>query len=771
MPARGWSVDPRILAGAVAVFIVVAVALSIWGAQAPPALDERAPDTEFSAARALKHIEAFATEPHRAGTDANRRVRDYLVEAIRAMGGQPEVWSGTLLKGKSNLTNPENVIVRLPGTNPTKAFMLCAHYDSTPYGPGAADDGGGVAAMLETFRALKAGEPLRNDILLVFTDGEECGLLGARAFAELDERAKDVGLMLNFEARGTEGPSFLFETSRENGWIVREMAKAARWLTSSSLMFQLYIEMPTSSDYRVLKEHIPGMNAAFVGNLPYYHTPNDNPENISLASLQQHGYYALDFCRHFGDMDLTSVPKEPDAIYFNVFGRWFVHYPGSWNSPLAVLAIVAMFAVVVWGLVRDRLSPRGLCWGILAMLGMLLFPALVAGCGVGLAWAVRGIYQLYQSPLYMTSFVLLTVAVQTACFAWVRPRVELACLFAGALFWWAVVLVAFLVRLPGGAYLFTWPLLAGSAAFGLFFVLDDNDAVTPRRALLGALFALPALLLLVPSIYAAYLTGTAIFGPVLVLLIGLLGGMLLPLVEIMMESGRRWLPTASGALGLLCFLLALALGGFSAAAPLYTNLGYGMDADMERAYWISVDPEPNEWTHQFFPTNDLAGQSISEFGYGGEYWKSPAPMIPGKVPSVEVLEDRVEATGRTLRVRFTVDPDTTCINVEGSSESSLMGLTVQGQSLDISGKVWHFEFDLLPPGGIEAVLKTTVPATPLTLRVLSKTFAIPEFPGEGYTPMPDYMILEPNTTEWWRSFRSTQTIVKKTFHLDPPPVQ
>ena len=50
-----------------------------------------------------------------------------------------------------------------------------AHYDSVPFGPGAADDGAGVVTLLETARALKAGPPLKNDVIFLFTDGEEAG--------------------------------------------------------------------------------------------------------------------------------------------------------------------------------------------------------------------------------------------------------------------------------------------------------------------------------------------------------------------------------------------------------------------------------------------------------------------------------------------------------------------------------------------------------------------------------------------------------------------
>jgi len=53
-------------------------------------------------------------------------------------------------------------------------------------GPGAADDGAAVAAVLETVRALRTQAPLRNDLVVLLIDGEENGLLGAQAVVRDD---------------------------------------------------------------------------------------------------------------------------------------------------------------------------------------------------------------------------------------------------------------------------------------------------------------------------------------------------------------------------------------------------------------------------------------------------------------------------------------------------------------------------------------------------------------------------------------------------------
>lgn len=102
-----------------------------------------------------------------------------------------------------------NVVARIRGTSSTGAIALNAHYDSGATGPAASDNGSGVVTALETVRAILAGEPLRNDVIVVFSDAEEHGDLGAAASNQQHPWASDVRLALNFEAQGSGGPVLL----------------------------------------------------------------------------------------------------------------------------------------------------------------------------------------------------------------------------------------------------------------------------------------------------------------------------------------------------------------------------------------------------------------------------------------------------------------------------------------------------------------------------------------------------------------------------------
>ncbi|NIA16039.1 MAG: M20/M25/M40 family metallo-hydrolase [Nitrospiraceae bacterium] len=765
--SRVWRpLEPLTAAIALGVFLLLTALAALYAHRPPRPRPETAPPAEFSAARAARHIAAFAQVPHRAGTEANYRVRDYLLDTLRGMGTRPRMVEPMVVHG-DGLASPQNVLVRLPGANSTKAFMLCAHYDSVPYGPGAADDGAGVATMLETCRALLAGPPLRNDVIFLFTDGEECGLRGARAFVKHNDWAKDVGLMLNFEARGTRGPSYMFETSRNNGWIIREMAKASSEIISSSLMFDVYEPMPTTSDYEVFKETIPGMNCAFVGNFPYYHTPNDKPANVNRASLQHHGAYALDFARHFGNLDLDRVREEPDAVHFNVFGRWLVRYPGLWNGPMTGLAVVALLSAVVFGLVRERLTPRGVVWGFVAFGAAAVAAMAAIGLGLFAAYEFRGLYLLYRSALYGGAFTFFVLAIFALVYQWCGERLELDDMAAGAILWWGIALIAVYVRFPGAAFLFMWPLLFASLGLAVTFRISDVHPTAPGRLIVMALYVLPGILLVIPNLYALMAALTVFLAPGLMLLFALLLGLAIQHLDILTMPDKRWLPASAGALGVLLFAAALMLGGFSEAQPKFSCLSYGFNASTGRAYWLSADAEPDEWTSQFFPPGTQR-ERAHDFGFTGAYLKAEAPVAPLAPPAVEVLSDTVTAGGRILRLRVRSPRKGARLALSCNSETAVSRVTVNGVTLGQKGKQWKLKYAIFPRSGMELEIQTGVPARPIQLQVVDTSFELPEFPSESYTPRPKYMISEPNTVDWGRRFRSGQTLVAKSFNFEPP---
>jgi len=355
----------------------------------PDPLPASAAPQDFSAARALDQVGAIAQAPHPLGSPEHVRVRDYLLAELTKLGAAPEVEPGfaSITSGKFHVEgNVENIVARLPGSANTRPVMLAAHYDSVPRGPGASDDGSGVAVLLETLRALRAGPPLRNDVIFLITDGEEKGLLGAQVFTHKHPWRNQPGVVLNFEARGTGGSALMFETSAGNEWLIRDLQAAVPQAEATSFAYEIYRRMPNNTDLTIFKlGGLAGMNFAFIEHPEFYHTRQDNVANLDPRSLQEQGRYALSLTRRFGNEDLSGK-HSGDAVYFPTPLTSLIVYPGTWVKPIAWLGLVGLAAALAFGWKRGgRLRWMAAPLAIVAILQLAL-AAVAPGVTYLLAW-------------------------------------------------------------------------------------------------------------------------------------------------------------------------------------------------------------------------------------------------------------------------------------------------------------------------------------------------------------------------------------------------
>ena len=206
--------------------VVLLSGTSIWSMRPPDPLTASASPQAFSAERAMVHVRAISTEPHPIGSKAQETVRRYLVAQLKSLGLDPQVFRsvGFSVSGRRIWAGKtEDIVGRLKGESGSRAIVLMAHYDLVNQSPGAADDASSIAAILEAVRAVHSDAQLNNDVIVLFTDGEEAGLLGAEAFVAGHPWMTDVGLVLDFNARGDRGTSLLFETSTGNRQLVEEV--------------------------------------------------------------------------------------------------------------------------------------------------------------------------------------------------------------------------------------------------------------------------------------------------------------------------------------------------------------------------------------------------------------------------------------------------------------------------------------------------------------------------------------------------------------------
>ncbi|MBK9178405.1 MAG: M20/M25/M40 family metallo-hydrolase [Acidimicrobiales bacterium] len=462
-----------------------------------------APAEEFSAARAMSHVERVAEEPHPIGSPAIVRVRRYLTGQLRALGLDPELQTVTApdwFGGSDRPVAVVNVLARIEGADPTGAIVLMGHYDTVPTTPGANDDAAAVATLLETGRALLAGPPLRNDVILLFTDGEEpAPRFGATAFVEQHRWAPDVGLVVNFEAVGGSGPSTLVETNGPGRALIGALAdvssQPAAWSFLTAIADGLGGSDTDFSPFRA--EGIPGYHFAYLRGSPIYHTARDTPAAVSRGSLQHHGDHALALTRRFGRADLGALGPSGDASFFTVPGSLVIRYPAWWVLPLALLAAVALGAAVAGGARRGLRSGSALAAGVGVVTVLLLIAAVLTVA----AW--RLIIVIWPSPGVGASYLGLAVLVALSAATWFLGSRAAARrwgepdIWFGVFAWWAGLALLTAIWLPGASYVFAWPALVGSLAL---LVPADGGSGPAAGVLRLVVVAGTALVLVVPAL-------------------------------------------------------------------------------------------------------------------------------------------------------------------------------------------------------------------------------------------------------------------------------
>lgn len=750
-------------------FLIATAALSIYCLRPPGPVAADASPLAFSSGRALKHLQAIAQSPRPVGSAAHDRARDYILAALAAQGFETSVSTATALGPPQYVpfraATVQNVKGLLRGTRGGRAVMLVAHYDSVPTGPGASDDAAAVAALLETARALKAGPPLKNDIVILFTDGEELGLLGASAFVEERRGAGDPAVVFNFEARGTSGQSVMFETSDQNGWLIREFAEASPSPAGNSLMYEIYKRLPNDTDFSTFKRAgFAGLNFAYINGLTRYHSATDSIQNLDPGSLQHHGANALALARHFGDLDFGEA-RADNAVYFNPLGSAFVHYPGRLVIPLALFALLLLAGVVALGFRRGLLTWRGILVGFAALL--LSGGATYVAVRLGL-WLVSALQRgeefapwgdTYNSSYYVLALVSLVCAVVPAVYIWFLKRVRLYDLAAGGLLWWLLPALLSSLYVPGGSYLFIWPLVFASAGLGILFLLEGRRPAW--KMLVIALCAGPGLLLLGPMIYMLFTALTFNAAGFILLLLVLLFGLLVPALGAA-PTRRRWVaPAAALACGVAFLVAGLANSGFDANHPKTDSIFYGLNADNGQAVWATFDPRPDEWTAQFFPSGGRTAPLKELIPTSPlPFLQSEAPSASLSPPELTLLGEESRADSRLLRLRVTSPRGAPIVTLYPDAGAQLVGVSVNGKVVPLEGdgaggRQWGLQYYGLPQGGAEVSIEVK-PSGPFRMRVTDRSYGLPQLPGLAPRPRPDYTMSAPSTP-------GEMTLVGKSF--------
>src|SRR5690554_1711258 len=435
--------------------IVALTYYSFYGLMPDHQGNEIVPATDFSVERALVPLEKISKAPHFLGSEAHGEVRKFLMAELHKLGLEPHVQEGFSFNPSSKTLNkPINIAARIEGSENGKALLLLSHYDSAPVAsPGASDAGSGLVAILESVRAfLAAGKRPKNDIIILFSDAEELGLDGAKLFINEHPWAKDVGLVLNFEARGTSGPSnMIVETNGGNSNLIAEFIKAnPQYPVASSLMYSVYKMLPNDTDSTIFREDadIDSFFFAFIDDHFNYHTANDNIHNLDTYSLAHQGSYLLSMLHHFADADLTKLKSTSDNVYVNFPIVKMISYPFSWIWPMIIIACIVFLALIFYGFKKRRFNGKSILIGFAPLITTLLISGIAGYYGWKLLIYIYPQYTeiqqgfTYNGHWYIAFFVSLSLAISFAVYKKFNRNRNESSLYVAPLFLWILINIA-----------------------------------------------------------------------------------------------------------------------------------------------------------------------------------------------------------------------------------------------------------------------------------------------------------------------------------------
>lgn len=756
--------------------------------QPPRALPKDAPADQFSAYRAIDHAFACSMEPHPSGSKNNDRVAEYFLEALKDIGLEAEFMAKPAVYD-NNAVWQQAVIGRIPGTANTGAVAFNAHYDSVAYGPGATDDISGCIAMLETARAFMHLPRMKNDLLFVFTDGEEvipflsrAHNTGAVGFTT-HPAAQEIGVMTVTDNRG-DGPTILLETSSGNGALVSELMAARQegvLPIGNSLTYAVYQATPLGSDFGTFKQAgMKGYSIAYFNGMKSYHTPNDSPENISPESVQHVGAYLMGIAKHFGNTDFGKLDLQtPDTTYFNTLGFHMVQYPMSLTKPLALLAGGLLLLAIALGFWRKRITPVGYVKSMLVFPLAALTSLCVATLLFCLVYGFKNVYHtyfvqftyvpepraLYQGNLYCYSIGLMTIAVMGAAYWLAGRKLRAEELQAAGMTWLIPVLAVLQFYVPEGSFLVMWPVLFGALGLGVLCAGRRQDAPGPYALLVATLLAAPALCLWTPAwqqlMWLTSIIGSGLLAFAITLLIL---NLMPPLALLARVRGGGLVWPVLAVVSLLMLTAGLLMSGPSKDQPLTNSVAYAADLDAHQAFWLSEDVKVDEWTKQFFPDETRGAVSdILPWVRGNHYLRAKAPLAENLTGiRHEVLTDELTGGKRRITMRLTSNDAPWDMALRQTSGPEITGATVNDLPVSWGDKEFSINFLLLPPEGWVVTLETT-PGEPVAFEVFSISHGLPQVPN--ITPRPEYMIPESNIMRHGISLRAEHIFVKNSFAL------
>ena len=651
--------------------------------------DDEVPLSEFSTKRALEQVKNISQKPHFVGSENHDVVANYLVKELQNLGLETSVQEGFAFSDWGTLTKCKNILARIKGSNSDKALLLLSHYDSAPHSSsqGASDAGSGVATILESVRVFVYNKTAhKNDIIILFSDAEELGLNGAALFVTEHKWAKEIGLALNFEARGSSGPSYmLMETNTGNTGLVKEFASAnTKFPVSNSLMYSIYKMLPNDTDLTVFRKNgnIQGYNFAFIDSHYNYHTAQDDINHLDKNTLAHQGEYLMPLLHYFSDANLNSIQSPEDDVYFTI-PYSFISYPFDWVLPMVIIAFVLLLFLIFIGIGKRILSFPKIIKGFIPFLGSLLVSGLLTFLGWKLLLKVYPQYNdllngfTYNGHDYIAAFVLLTLSICFAFFQRFSAKKVTMNHFIAPLFIWILINGLISIFLKGSGFLII-PAFAGLLMLASFVLTQKS------KWILNLVLSIPTLLLIAPFIqmFPIGLGLKVLFGSAILTVFTF--GLLLPVFGSFVRKGMSSLILLALAIGF--FAKAQINSGYESGKAKSNSLVYILDAENNKATWATYDTNLDEWTKTYLGTNPKEAKAFNSLSLPSKYnsgftFMADAPMKELAKPTIEFLKDSIFGANRYLKIQITPNRKVNRYDVFANEDLVIHNFKANGLSL------------------------------------------------------------------------------------------
>jgi hypothetical protein len=567
--------------------------------------------TDFSLDNALYHLKQISQKAHFVGSAEHKNVQNYIVAELQKMGLETAIQRKVSMRKKwLATTHTENILARLKGSEKGKALLLLSHYDSSPHSSlGASDAGSGVVTILEGIRAyLAKNETPKNDIIILITDAEELGLLGAKAFADEHPWTKDIGLVLNFEARGSGGPSYmLMKTNGKNSKLLTEfLATKPNFPAANSLMYSVYKKLPNDTDLTVFREdaNINGFNFAFIGDHFDYHTAQDSYDRLDRETLLHQADYLTSALHYFANSDLENLNSDEDFVYVNFPFIGLLTYSFSYVIPSLIIATILFITLLFFGFSSNKITVKGAFKGFIPFLISLI---LCGGTSFFIWKLLLVIHPQYTDMLhgftyngyvYIVAFVFLNLWLLLKTYHYFKRQDKPTDLLIAPIFIWLLINLIIGIYLKGAGF-FIIPVF--TALLMLSIDIFMNIEIRSKR-ILFTILSIPTIYIFAPLIklfpVGLGLKNLFISGLIIALVFGLT-------VLTFYQKKATWFLKSCGLFAILSFSYASYTSGFTVDQKKPNSLVYIQNSDDQTAYFGTYNNTLDRYTKQIFENTQV----------------------------------------------------------------------------------------------------------------------------------------------------------------------